>query len=300
MMRTTFVVSLVLAAGTSAGQQIIARYNFDGTGGNFPAVLDQATAVGQGTIGGPGDGGNAAVENLLAFNQLGGTYFSSSQVAPDALYANGNTGGASSYDASAIAGVNGALFMAQDQYGREFNLPGGFTVEMTYRTNGDQSGAGRMQMVLHGEGDLGWALIANEAGEGSLRFALQDSDGTFNLLDLTDRNYSDGSWHYLRAIYDADNREFSMLVASESGQITETSASLTDSFGTLRSVGGNTFIGRNTFSAGANPRTFLGLIDEMQVSSGVLGQDQFLGIPAPMTGAGLALGLAAAGSRRRG
>lgn len=209
---------------------VIARRRMNPTGGAFPAVLGSASAPGQGVISGPGDGGDTAADHLLGFNQLGDTFLSSSVVAPASLYANGDSGGAKSYDACAIAG--------------------------------------NMQLNLQGEGDLSRAFIANEAGPGTMRFAIQDNNSLIDVLDVGDHNCMNGEWHYIRGVYDPSSGSYSMLVAGESGYVDAASKSLPGGWGTLRTVDGNMFIGRNTFPLGADPRTFLGLIDEVQNTRG--------------------------------
>lgn len=303
---TLIAASAVLVIASAAQATQLARWSMDPvSAGPFNGgllVLDSKTGAGEGTILGPGSG-NAADDHLWSFNGLPGggdaaTMFSG-DTAPANLYANGNSGGASSYNAQSLANVDGGLFFPQDQYGQEFNLPGGFAVEMMYRSNGDQSGAGNMQMMLQGEGDLGFALIANEAGAGSMRFAIQDSSGQFGVVDLVGDNHSDGQWRYLRASYDPGNNAFSMFIVAADGTVDAATNALPGGWSGLRTVGGNMFIGRNTFPFGADPRTFLGLIDEIQITSGALAESDALGVPAPGA-AGLAgLALAAAARRRR-
>jgi MYXO-CTERM domain-containing protein len=284
------------AIAAAAHANPIARWSMDPTGGPFPAVLDSRVDPGQGVLTG-GSGLPAEEDHLLCFNGLGDAFTTSADVPPAQLFNTGYDGGSVSYDASAIAGVDGALFFAQDQYGQEFNLPGGFTFETFIKTNGDQSGAGNMQIFLHGENDLSWAVIANEAGPGSLRFAIQSNTNAIDVLDLAADNYADGQWHYIKAIYDPFAGEYSMLVASEDGSVDTISKPLPGGWTGLKSVGGNGFIGRNTFPLGADPRTFLGLMDEMQISAGTVSPSDMLGVPAP--GAAALLGVAGIAAARR-
>lgn len=59
-----------------------------------------------------------------------------------------------------------------------------------------------MQLLLQGDARFRFGLIVNEAGPGSLRFALNDGRGTIVSSGLADRNYADGRWHALSAVYD--------------------------------------------------------------------------------------------------
>ena len=60
-----------------------------------------------------------------------------------------------------------------------------------------------MQLLLNAEHDMKFALIVNENTPGGIRFAINDSKGTIPVCDIADRNYADGTWHYVQAIYDA-------------------------------------------------------------------------------------------------
>src|SRR5690242_16509437 len=89
---------------------------FSGTKG----VADSATATGEGTLQGSCSEVAAADDPLITFNGNGDTVSISSTVPPTTMFNSGFSGGSGSYNAEAIADVDGALFFAQDRYGDEF------------------------------------------------------------------------------------------------------------------------------------------------------------------------------------
>jgi hypothetical protein len=296
----------ILAAATlaaAAHAQSIARWPMDPTGANNPAVLDARLAVGEGVI----FGNNLLItspaeDHLWCFNsrsEIGGAdneYVASADVPPLELFENGD-GGAFSYDASSILGVNGGLFYPVDEYGDEFLLSdafGAFSVEGFFRTvdpadgmPADQSGAGNMQLLLNGEGSFKWSVILNEGGPGSMRFAVNDDMGVIAVCDVNNRNYADGEWNYFLAQYDptigAAGAIRLFVSRWDAGAMTGTTDSneveLDAAYMGQRTdiTAGNLFIGRQTFDNTVDPRTFLGLIDEVQYTNGLVDDNNRLG-----------------------
>lgn len=260
--------------------------------GNNPATRDTATLIGQGLSLGENAGLDASAgvadDHLWMFNsrqQVGGQvneYVTSSDVPPIGMFNDGFSGGTSSYDASAIAEVNGVLFMPTDVYGEEVNFEGGFSVEMFFRTNGDQSQAGTMQLLRQGEADERFGLTLNEGGAGTLRFYLEDAVGQTITLDASPASAShltDGTWKYILATYDpsvADFGELAITIADENGVSEKFTTLLDAAFTDLSDQSdGNLLIGRNAFAidgSNGDPRTFLGLIDEVRLTNGVVSQ----------------------------
>ena len=263
-----------------------------GPAGN-PATLDVATASGQGVLIGPNqhlDPTLASEDHLWTFNsrgQLGGTndeYVTSNQTAPATMFAPGFTGGDTSYDASSVDGIDGALFFPADVYGDELSMADSFSLELFFRTDGDQSGNGPMQLLMQGESNFRYGLSLNEGDSGNVRFALTDSTGATTSLDITDasnRNFADGEWHYLLATFDGaegDHGQMMLTLLSESGTLDTTTLDLSSTFAGLASGSdGNLLVGRNTFSLATNPRTFVGLIDELRISRGIISAEMALG-----------------------
>jgi hypothetical protein len=215
----------------------------------------------------------ASVDDLIMFNGLpGGPVTLNTNVPPTAMFINGNNGGTNSYDASAITNVDGGLFFPQDQYGNEFSFQTSFSVELFFKSYGDQSAGNKMEL-LDQAGDNGffrYGLVVNEAGPGAVRFAVNNGQ-TIQTVDLTNVNYADGNWHYALAQYDAVNNAITLTVANNNGTDSTATAMLPAGFSPLPAGNdGNMFIGRNTYQMAQDPRTFIGLIDEVQVSSGIV------------------------------
>jgi fructan beta-fructosidase len=238
----------------------------------FTGVFDAETAAGQGvaSLGVL----SAAEDDLITFSGLSGSPLTlSNSVPPAAMFVNGNSGGAKSYNAAVIVAVDGALFFPQDVYGNEFSFNSPFTIEFFFKTHGNQSGAGSMELVVQGENAFRYGIVVNEAGPGSVRFALNNGSA-IQLADLTSANYADGQWHYLQAIYDTispTNGQMRLMIVNQDGTEDSTTNTLTSGFGPLPAGNdGNLFLGRNTYSHGLDPRTFIGLMDEVQITAGVV------------------------------
>ncbi len=232
----------------------ITRWRMDPAGTNFPAVLDAL----------PGDG----TQHLITYNGLtNNQYPASAEVPPAVLFASGCSGGAFSFNSASFTNMGAALFYPQDVYGNAFSFTGGFTVELFFKSQGNRSGAGYMELVMQGENTFRYGIIVNEPGPGNVRFAIHDGQGHIPLTDLAARNYADGQWHYLRAKYAPEagaNGLLALSIANTDGSIDSAANYINSSFVGLP-VGndGNLFIGRNVFAWGSNSRTFIGLVDEV-------------------------------------
>jgi sucrose-6-phosphate hydrolase SacC (GH32 family) len=227
----------------------------------------------------------AAIDDLITFNGLpGGPVSLSSSVAPASMFVNGHTAGNDSYNAGAITNADGALFFPQDQYGDELDFTGPFTIEMFFRTEGIQNGAGPMELFCQGTDGSGYVgalfrygINLNEAGAGAVRFAVAKSAlGQTNVVDLAGSNYADGRWHYLQAVCDplcANAGQLRLTIVNTDGSEAQTTNNLPAGFLPLPAGDeGNAFVGRYNYpdaADGGDPRTFVGEIDEVQVISGV-------------------------------
>ena len=94
------------------------------------------------------------------------------------------------------------------------------------------------------------------------------------MVDLTGSNYADGQWHYLLAVCDTlsgANGQLRLTIANADGSQAGATNDLPAGFLPLPAVdNGNLFLGRNTYPVAVNPETFLGFIDEVQITAGVV------------------------------
>lgn len=221
----------------------------------------------------------AAIDDLITFNGLsGGLVTLSTNVAPASMFVNGHSAGSHSYNAEAITNVDGVLFFPQDQYGDEFDFTSPLSIELFFKTDGNKSGSNIMQLISQGT-DTGqifrYGINVNESGAGGIRFKVANSGlGQTNDVDLTGVNYADGQWHYLLAVCDTmsgTNGQLRLLIANEDGSEAGATNNLPAGFLPLPAEdNGNLFIGRNTYPVSVNPETFLGFIDEVQITAGVV------------------------------
>ncbi|HWD18557.1 MAG TPA: LamG-like jellyroll fold domain-containing protein [Verrucomicrobiae bacterium] len=239
----------------------------------FNGVADSDTNSGQGVFGGPI---SPAIDDLITFNAASGGVAVTNDAPPTGMFINGNNGGVGSYYAAALNGVDGALFYPQDQYGDEFDFQTAFSIELFFKTLGNQSGAGKMELIAQGSDGgqtLRYGVDVNEAAPGSVTFALQ-KNGNYQAVSLTNANYADGSWHYLLAQYDALGNQIILTVVDQNAVAHIADVTLPAGFGPLPSGNnGNAFIGRFNYAFNPpndDPRTFLGMIDEIQISSGLV------------------------------
>ena len=244
---------------------------------SFNGVADANTNTGQGIY----TTGTlpASIDDLITFNGLTGNPVTlSTNTAPAFMFVNGHNAGNYSYNAEAISNVDGALFFPQDQYGDELDFTGPFSIELFFKTDGNRSGSGAMALVSQGT-DTGqifrYAIDLNESAAGGIRFKIANSTlGQTNMVDLTGTNYADGTWHYLLAVCDTlsgSNGQIRLTVVNQDGSQSGSTNNLAAGFLPLPAENnGNLFLGRNTYPANVNPETFLGFIDEVQITAGVV------------------------------
>jgi len=243
----------------------------------FVGVADSDTNSGQGIY----TAGSlpAAIDDLITFNGLtGGPVTLSTNVAPASMFVNSHSAGNCSYYAGAITNVDGALFFPQDQYGDEFDFTSPFSIELFFKTDGNRSGAGKMELIAQGT-DSGqtfrYGIDVNNAGPGGVRFAVANSSLIqTNVVDLTGANYADGQWHYLLAVCDTlsgTNGQLRLTVANQDGSQASATNNLPAGFLPLPTANnGNLFVGRCAYPVNVNPETFRGFIDEVQITAGVV------------------------------
>ena len=221
----------------------------------------------------------AAIDDLITFNGLpGGLVTLSTNVGPVGMFVNGHNAGNYSYNAESISDVDGCLFFPQDQYGDEMDFTGPFSIELFFKTDGNKSGASVMQLLTQGT-DTGqtyrYGLDVNESASGGVRFKIANSSlKQTNVVDLTGINYADGQWHYLLAVCDTlsgTNGQMRLTIANQDGSQAGATKDLPVGFLPLPTQNnGNLFIGRNSYPVNVNPQTFLGFIDEVQITAGVV------------------------------
>lgn len=273
---------------------VIARWSMEinGDGSGNPRVLDSRTATGEGNRTGNFPG-LASEEHLWMFGDLS-SFPNQLDVPPAGMMAAGKSAGTTSFDPSLFAYPSlksGALFFPQDAHGQEFAFTRSFTFELFFKTvdpdtglASDESGSGLMQLLLNSENDMKSALVVNENAPGGIRLAINDSRGTIPICDIADRNYADGTWHYVEASYDASAGRKGVLrivVRNENGSMDVSSVdvgAVYPNFVSLAPAFNNLFVGRNQFPANApDPRNFNGLIDEVQITRGLVKSSDRLG-----------------------
>ena len=243
----------------------------------WPGVADSDTNSGEGIY----TTGTlpATMDDLITFNGLlNGPVTLSTNVAPTSMFVNGHNAGNYSYNAEVISNVDGCLFFPQDQYGDEMDFTGPFTIELFFKSDGNRSGSGVMQLISQGS-DTGetfrYGVDLNESASGGIRFkAANSSLVQTNAVDLTGANYADGQWHYLLAVCDTlggSNGQLRVTIANQDGSEASATNNLPGGFLPLPAEdNGNLFLGRYSYPVSATPCTFLGFIDEVQITSGVV------------------------------
>jgi hypothetical protein len=285
---------------------VIARWsmNLDGQNnvapfphGN-PKVFDSRTGADQGIE--VGDSGLPAGAEHLWFFSANTTpvhnFTTSSDVPPTAMFINGNNSGASSYDASAVtpASQEGALFYPQNQYGNEFAFDNSFSLELFMKPDAIASAAAApvQQLLLQGEGFARYGITMNEEA-GGIRFFVNDGEEHLEFVDIGgavgigDANYNDGEWHYVLATFEDGagangTGQLRIAVANQDGATAINTLDLSAAFLGLPqdSNDGNMLIGTENFALPGGddgPRRFNGLIDEIQISRGLVSNTERLG-----------------------
>jgi hypothetical protein len=237
-------------------------------------------------------------------------------VPPTSMFINGNTAGTNSFDPSFIQNVNGVVFYPAGP--DVFDFQGSFSLEMFFKTYGDQSASGPMELICQGSdggNTVRYSVVANQASPGSVSFHLnnysvapagpsfEDTNAGIQTVTLSNKNYADGNWHYLLAQYDANNNKIVLSIANADGSGTNATTALPSGYGPLPGTfQGNLFVGRYRYPLNDNPqtdpRTFLGAIDEVQVSSGLItpGSGQLGSLPSSVVVTPVITGISMSGS----
>ncbi len=224
-------------------------------------------------------------------------------VPPTTMFINGNNAGTNAFDSGYLAGNDGVVFYPAGP--DVFDFQTSFSLELFFRTYGDQSAGGTMELVCQGTdggNTFRYGVNVNQAGPGALTFninnysvaATGNSYEDFNnpavqSVVLTNANYADGNWHYVLAQYDSIGNTISLHVANSDNSGTNATVLLPVGYGPLPNYfEGNLFVGRYRYPWGDDNRNFMGAIDEVQVSAGLvtpsLGQLGYLPAPPTITG----------------
>ena len=234
---------------------------------------------------------------LITFNNAGypgiggnGTISLTNMVPPTSMFINGNNGGTNSFDASFIEVADGVVFYPNGSYpGDPFDFRTSFALELFFSSYGDQSAAGAMELICQGT-DGGntfcYGVNLNQAGPGALSFKInnhaiapagasfEDTNAGIQSVVLTNANYADGKWHYLLAQYDSSGNQISLSAANVDGTAARATQALPVGYSPLAAVSeGNLFIGRYRYPWTDDTRTFIGAIDEVQISEGLIRPD---------------------------
>jgi hypothetical protein len=264
--------------------------------------------------------GQAAVDDALPGNQVdlitfndapnvsgigsNGEIALTNDVPPTTMFINGNTGGAKAFDSSYIEGVNGVVFYPNNSQGPVFDFRTAFSLELFFQSYGDQSANGPMELICQGTdggNTFEYGINLNQAANGALSFKInndaippvgpsyEDTNAGIQTVVLSDRNYADGNWHYVLAKYDSTANTISLQVANQDGTGTNQTVALPAGYSPMSAgIEGNLFMGRYRYPWSDDNRNFVGAIDEVQVTSGLVtpatGQLGYVVTPPNITG----------------
>ena len=205
-------------------------------------------------------------------------------VPPTAMFINGNTGGTNAFDPSYLAGQDGVVFYPAGPDVFDFHTS--FSLELFFRTYGDQSANGTMNLICQGTdggNTVRYSVNLNQAGPGAVNFhvnnyavppngpSYEDTNAGIQTIVVNNANYADGNWHYLLAQYDSTANTLRLAIANQDGTGTNSVQALPAGYSPLGgSFEGNLFVGRYRYPWGDDNRNFMGSIDEVQVSSGLV------------------------------
>jgi hypothetical protein len=235
----------------------------------FSNVYDLITFNNQPNVSGIGGNGEIPLTN---------------DVPPTAMFINGNNGGTNAFDPSYLAGQDGVVFYPAGP--DVFDFQGSFSLELFFRSYGDQSQNGTMALICQGTDGgnaVRYSVNLNQAGPGAVNFhvnnyavpplgpSYEDTNAGIQTVALTNANYADGNWHYLLAQYDSGANKITLQVANSDATSSSATEALPVGYSPLPSrFEGNSFVGRYRYPWTDDNRNFMGEIDEVQVSSGLV------------------------------
>jgi hypothetical protein len=250
------------------------------------------------------------VYNLITFNNSpnntgignAGEIPLTNSVPPTSMFINNSLAGTNSFDPSYLAGNDGVVFYPAGP--DVFDFQTSFSLECFFRTYGDQSANGPMELVCQGSdggNTFRYGVNLNQAGPGYLSFKINNfsvADPNGNSWEDTNsgiqsvvlnKNYADGNWHYLLAQYNSLANTIGLSVANTDSTGTNATFSLPVGYGPLPSTPeGNLFVGRYRYHWNDDNRNLFGALADVQVSEGLItpssGQLGYLPVPPVITG----------------
>jgi hypothetical protein len=253
----------------------------------FPNAYDLITFNNSPNISGIGGNGEIPLTN---------------SVPPASMFINNALAGTNSFDPSYLAGNDGVVFYPAGP--DVFDFQTSFSLECFFRTYGDQSANGPMELICQGSdggNTFRYGINVNQAGPGYLSFKINNfsvADSNGNSWEDTNsgvqsvvlnKNYADGNWHYVLAQYNSLANTISLSVANTDGTGTNSTFSLPVGYGPLpNNFEGNLFVGRYRYPLGSDNRNFFGALADAQVSEGLItpgsGQLGYLPVPPVISG----------------
>ncbi|MEM1331658.1 MAG: sulfatase-like hydrolase/transferase [Planctomycetota bacterium] len=260
-----------------------------GESGVQPVTLDRRTAPGEGDLLGGATHtatfpygsreaiaqASPAADHLWCFtgenydsDAFNGDFPTVALSAPFSLFAAGKAPSAvSSFDSAAFdAPATGSLVYPSDRYGDELAFQNSFTLEAIYLT----SSVALQPLLVQGEARERYRLTVSGSGAS---FTLIDANAAAAsaTLDNSMVNHTGGIWVYTRATYDASTQSITIASRDELGNEDLITVSDLSGFGPLPTGSdGNMLVGRVPSDVTTGAQNFSGLIDEVQVTRGLL------------------------------
>lgn len=260
------VVALVVAFGwlavddAAAAPTTMAYWKFDefNGGGNHNLPADNFQVV--------DSSGNQ--NQLRTWDNNGYNYTSSTDLPAPALFAGSNNRSVVP-DTTDLA----VLFHSVSDNGNDLNFSGqSFTLEGCFKTSGDQSGAGRMEVLYNSQSNFSYLVNVNEAVPGQLRFAT--GGGPYPQVNLgggVGTNYASGDWYYFIARYaemgPGQQDQLSLFTYDQNGALIERGNALAPVGFDIAATTGNSSVGSVVHTT-----HFIGTLDEIRISRGLVEQ----------------------------
>jgi len=204
--------------------------------------------------------------HLYTWDSNGYNYTDSTDLPPAALFAGSNS-------RSVIPDTTDSAVMFHEVGlgGDDFDFAGkSFTLEGFFKTDGDQSGAGRMEILYNSQSNFSYLVNLNEGGAGVIRFATGSSPyPQVNLGGGAGHNYADGQWHYFIARYEekgaGEQDVLSLATYDDAGNLIEQGQSLAPVGFDMAATSGNMSVGSVVHTT-----HFQGTLDDIRITLGLV------------------------------